>query len=299
MSDLRCTSSWIALCVLLVVGLSSRIESANGKDTIANIDAVNRSSGGNGASSIESEEEREIKKNLDKVNASPQERRRLIVVVQMLLGRFGYGIGPFDGRFDDKTRRAVKYYQETNKLPATGELDYQTLKRLTDDSSAIEARPVLLPSYTFIVEKWDEQVLAGGTWVSQKEHQEAALETTTIRCHRKGKRCTESTAVVDENNHLRLSVEEHEVERWDDQDIVTHVSKGPCGEVRLRISRSQKTAIREQAKTASEGCPTGQIGQATFRLEDGSKVWRDVNQSSKEKIRRILKTGDFNYEDTK
>src|SRR5690242_2349869 len=133
---------WIALGLLLLVCLSSyMVAAANGRDALPNVGAVNHSSRGTGAYSTESEEAHEIKKNLDKINATPQERRRLIVVVQMLLGRFGYGTGPFDGRFDDKTRRAVKYYQETNKLPATGELDYQTLKRLTDDSSAVETRP--------------------------------------------------------------------------------------------------------------------------------------------------------------
>ena len=88
------------------------------------------------------------------------------MVAQMLLGRFGYGAGPFDGRFDDKTRRATKYYQEFNKFSATGELDYRTLKKLMDDSGWLEQLSVHLPSGTFADEKWDTAVSATGTWVT-------------------------------------------------------------------------------------------------------------------------------------
>src|SRR3982750_4650883 len=71
---------------------------------------------------IEAEEEQEITAELDKLRANPKERRRLIMAAQMLLGRLGYGVGPFDGRFDDKTRRALLYYQQTNRLSGSGEL---------------------------------------------------------------------------------------------------------------------------------------------------------------------------------
>src|SRR6476469_10268004 len=110
------------------------------------VSAIDRVLNGETPSSITApDDEREITEQLEKLRANPKERRRLIVVAQMLLGRLGYGTGPFDGRFDDKTRRATKYYQEVNKLPATGELDYRTLKTLVDDSGSLEQLPVHLP----------------------------------------------------------------------------------------------------------------------------------------------------------
>lgn len=169
----------------------------------------------------EADEEHAVMEQLDKLRANPKERRRLIVVAQMLLGRFGYGVGPFDGRFDDKTRRAVKYYQESNKLPPTGELDYLTLKKLTDDSDWLELLPVQFPPYVFISDTWAASVSANGTWTIMNGRQAVPLQTTKIECRRKWNHCTESTAVVGEGNQLVLNTDDYEVERWDDQEIVT------------------------------------------------------------------------------
>lgn len=247
----------------------------------------------------ETKEERAVMEQLDKLRANPRERRRLIVVAQMLLGRFGYGVGPFDGRFDDKTRRAVKYYQESNKLPGTGELDYPTLKKLTDDADWLDQLPVQLPPYVFISDTWDASVWASGTWTIVNGRQAMPLQTTHIECNRKWKYCVESTAMVEEDNQLVLNVEDNEVERWDDQEIVTKPKTSHCVTETLRLSRSQNTVTRVRRPTTSESCQRSEGPGVTLRLDNGVKVWTEQNSARKEGFRRIMKMGDFNFEDVK
>ena len=241
----------------------------------------------------EVEEERAVTEQLDKLRANPKERRRLIMVAQMLLGRFGYGVGPFDGRFDDKTRWAIKYYQESNKLPETGELDYRTLKKLIEDSDWLEQFPVQLPPSVFAGDWWDASVSASGTWTIVSGRQTMPLQTTHIECDRKWNYCMESTAVVGESNQLILSMDYEEVDRWDDQEIVTKPKDRRCVTETLRLSRSQKTVTRVRTPTTSEPCRRSDGQDATLRLDSGVKVWTDLKNARKEGFRRILKTGEF------
>ncbi|MDQ6735198.1 MAG: peptidoglycan-binding protein [Nitrospirota bacterium] len=248
----------------------------------------------------EAEEERAVSEQLDKLRANPRERRRLIMVAQMLLGRFGYGVGPFDGRFDDKTRRAIKYYQEFNKLPGTGELDYRTLKKLTEDADWLDQLQVQLPPSVFLGGTWEASVSATGTWTIVNRRQAMPLQTTHIECNRKWKYCVESTAVVEEGNRLLLNLENNEVERWDDQEIVTKPKSTGCVTETLRLSRSQKTVTRLRTTNPSEPCQHPQPSRdVTLRLESGVKVWSELNGARKEGFHRIMKTGDFSFEDQK
>lgn len=264
------------------------------------IDPVDRlPADGPTVSASEADEEGAVMEQLDKLRANPKERRRLIMVAQMLLGRFGYGVGPFDGRFDDKTRRAIKYYQESNKLPGTGELDYRTLKKLTQDAEWLDQLPVQLPPSVFAGEAWDASVSASGTWLSVNDRQPMSLHTAHIECNRKRKYCVESTAMLGEGNQLILSLDQEEVERWDDQDIITKPNTHQCVTETLHLSRSQKTVTRRRIANASESCRPSAGQDVTLRLESGAKVWTDSKNARKEEFRRIMKTGDFTFEDGK
>lgn len=54
--------------------------------------------------------------------------------VQARLGRRGYDAGPADGRFTDRTRRALWLFQVNNRHPApSGQLDETTLGLLLDE----------------------------------------------------------------------------------------------------------------------------------------------------------------------
>ncbi len=286
------------LCISLMLSGPCLSGAADGIGVHPMVDPLDRLLGEEPAvSASEVEEERAVMEQLDKLRANPKDRRRLIMVAQMLLGRFGYGVGPFDGRFDDKTRRAIKYYQESNKLPGTGELDYPTLKKLTHDADWLDRITVQLPPSVFAVDRWDASVSAGGTWTTVNDRQAMSLQTTHIECNRKWKYCVESAAVVGEGNQLILSMDHEEVERWDDQEIVTKPRDHDCVTETLRLSRSQKTVTRVRTPTTSEPCRRSEGHDVTLHLESGVKVWSDLSSARKEAFRRIMKTGDFNFEE--
>jgi peptidoglycan hydrolase-like protein with peptidoglycan-binding domain len=271
------------LCVSLILSFSSGAYAA----------------GENHASVTEADELRAVTEQFEKLRENPKERRRLIVIAQMLLGRFGYGVGPFDGRFDDKTRRAIKYYQEFNKLPATGELDFQTMKKLTDDADWMEQILVQLPPYAFSADTWDVSAAASGTWIIVNGRQTTPVQTTKIQCNRAGRRCIESTAVVDEGDQLVLSMNGEEVERWNEQEIVTKPKVNGCLTETLRLSRSQKTVTRLVTAGVSEACRNAKAPDAMLQLESGVKVWTQLNSARRHSSRRVMKTGDFNFDDLK
>ena len=43
------------------------------------------------------------------------------LLTEMLLGRLGYDVGPFDGVLDNRTRSGVRRYQKDRNLPETGD----------------------------------------------------------------------------------------------------------------------------------------------------------------------------------
>jgi len=299
MPRLRSIPTLTFLCLSLMLSGSCMADAAEGTGAPTRVGPMDRLLEGDQAAPLgEIEEERAVTEQLDKLRANPKERRRLIVVAQMLLGRFGYGVGPFDGRFDDKTRRAVKYYQESNRLPGTGELDYRTLKQLTDDADWLDQLPVQLPPSVFLDENWDAFMSVTGTWKIVNGRQARPLQTTHIECHRKWKYCIESTAVV-EGSQLVMTVDHEDVERWDDQEIVTKPREHDCVTETLRLSRSQKSVTRVRTPTISEPCRRSDSHNVTLRLDSGVNVWAELKNARKEKFRRIMKIGDFSLEDQK
>jgi hypothetical protein len=290
----------VLLCISLTLGAPSLSAAAAGRGADPTVGPVKRLLGEEPTGSpSEADEERAVVEQLDTLRANPKERRRLIMVAQMLLGRFGYGVGPFDGRFDDKTRRAVKYYQESNKLSGTGELDYRTLKQLLQDADWLEQVPVQLPPAVFAGDEWDASVSASGTWTSANGREVMSLHTAHIKCTRKWNSCVESTAMIGEGNQLILSMDHEEVERWDDQEIVAKPKERDCITETLRLSRSQKTATRVRTSTTSEPCRRSAGPDMTLRLDSGVTVWNNLDRVRKEGFRRIMKTGDFNLEEAK
>src|SRR3954471_19111947 len=52
-------------------------------------------------------------------------------LAQRALQAGGYYVGEVDGLFGPQTLEAVRYYQQSNRLPLTGRLDQRTLAALT------------------------------------------------------------------------------------------------------------------------------------------------------------------------
>src|SRR5439155_6120017 len=76
-----------------------------------------------------------------------EETRFFVVMAQYTLAALGYGIGPFTGVLDEKTREAVGAYQKVSGFTVTGEpWELDTLQKLFADFELLKKTPVSLPS---------------------------------------------------------------------------------------------------------------------------------------------------------
>lgn len=66
----------------------------------------------------------------DALNLAPLSRR----LIEQRLAQLDLDPGPADGTFDDDTRKALRRYQETRNLPATGYVNQPTIVRLLADA---------------------------------------------------------------------------------------------------------------------------------------------------------------------
>ncbi len=57
---------------------------------------------------------------LDALRQKPEEFRTLITGVQIFLGRFGYGVGPYTGMLDQTTKNALKRVSEKKRSFSNG-----------------------------------------------------------------------------------------------------------------------------------------------------------------------------------
>jgi membrane fusion protein, multidrug efflux system len=62
-----------------------------------------------------------------------------VLAVQHRLNDLGFEAGPADGVIGERTREALRHYQEQNDLPATGELDQASFGRLMGSDAAADA----------------------------------------------------------------------------------------------------------------------------------------------------------------
>jgi hypothetical protein len=108
-------------------------------------------------------EQKAVADTIEQSRSDPTKWRFIVVRVQMALGRFGYGIGPFDGLLDEKTRRALREYQAYNALSPTGAIDPQSFMKLEEDMKklALVQFPVRLPRYQFADALWDQGSVLG------------------------------------------------------------------------------------------------------------------------------------------
>ena len=104
-------------------------------------------------------------KELAKLN--PEEFRLLVLGTQIFLGRFGYGVGPFTGEFDQRTQEALRAYQKYTGISETGTINKETLKHLTDDNGILDRILPFLPQFEFEDKNWPETVSAHGTWAME------------------------------------------------------------------------------------------------------------------------------------
>ena len=183
------------------------------------------------------------------------QRRMFTLVTQMLLGRLGYDVGPFDGQIGQRTQTALGLYQENRGLPVTLDpLSFETNKRISADFAALEQHAVDLPALLISTAAWDDgYVFAEGTWAFRDEDMAWPEQTSKINCFRDLGICIEATATIESSAlgtgewHLVLDLHTYQVERWNAVEIVTKPRhETPCIQHVRHFRRLQKsvTGIR-------------------------------------------------------
>ncbi len=229
---------------------------------------------------------------LDALRKKPDEFRTLMTGVQIFLGRFGYGVGPYTGTLDQSTKQALKAYQEKSGLSQTGDLDFPTLKHLTEDDRVLNRVVPFLPQQTFHDQAWGRWVEAQGSWMLKEGNTDDVLQTSRITCIREFKRCIDSTASLVNSNVPQLKVHTHvyDIQEWDDANIVSAPYDGEaCAVSILRISRNPPLVTRFLSLQDKPGpCAKVQAEDRQYVLEDGPKIYQMLRMQKAEAIQQIL-----------
>jgi hypothetical protein len=248
-----------------------------------------------GASTL-SLEEVKAQKELETLKSRPEEYRVLLLGVQIFLGRFGYGTGPYTGKLDEKTQTALREYQQYMGLPETGEVDFRTLKSLTTDNQILDKPLPFLPQATFHLNQWDKAIQVQGTWAGEGGLTMDAVQTSKITCFREEKQCIESTAVLTGINVPILEVLTHvyAIKEWDDEKLVSAPYEGePCSIIILRMNRQQKSVTRFVAYQQNEGvCQDVETKDVLYYLVNGPQVYATLKEEKAKETKRILRVKD-------
>ncbi|HNP29979.1 MAG TPA: peptidoglycan-binding domain-containing protein [Nitrospirales bacterium] len=229
---------------------------------------------------------------LEALRQKPDEFRTLMTGVQIFLGRFGYGVGPYSGTLDQSTKQALKAYQKNSGLSETGDLDFPTLKRLTEDDRLLNRVVPFLPPHTFHDQEWGQWVEVQGSWMLKEGNTDDVLQTSRITCMREFKRCIDSTASLINGSVPQLKVHTHvyDIKEWDDAKIVSAPYDGEaCAVSILRISRNPPLATRFLSLQNNPGpCAKVQDEDRQYVLEDGPKIYQILRSQKAEAVQEIL-----------
>ena len=214
----------------------------------------------------------------------------LVLGVQLALGRFGYGAGPFTGVEDDQTQKAIRKYQIHTDLTPTGILDSSTVERIFKDLETVKQRSVKLPGIFFFADDWSLHVTVKGTWILEDQPQGYPFQTSEIHCFRQWKTCIEAQSVYSEHNSLSVHTEFHPIERWDDDEIVTQSDDSSiCMRYVMRISRVQQAVVKTRSAHKTTGlCNKVQTADLHLRLGDGFQVFQKMRKRFTEERKGIL-----------
>lgn len=240
-----------------------------------------------------SPEELKAQKELEALKSRPEDYRVLLLGVQIFLGRFGYGTGPYTGELDEKTQAGLRAYQEYVGLPETGQVDFRTLKSLTADNLILDQPLPFLPKATFYLEQWDKAIQVQGTWAGEGGLTLDAVQTSRITCFREEQHCIESTAVLTGINLPILEVLTHvyTIKEWDEEKLISAPYEGePCTISILRMNRKQKSVTRFAARQQKEGiCKNVRTEDVQYHLVNGPQVYATLKQEKAKETKRILR----------
>ena len=214
----------------------------------------------------------------------------LVLGAQLALGRFGYGAGPFTGVEDHQTLKAVQKFQIHSGLTPSGNLDSGTVEKIFKDLETVEKRSVKLPGYFFLDDDWSSHVTAKGTWMLENHPQGYPFHTSEIHCFRQRNTCVEAQAVYAKHHSLTVHTDLYQIERWDDDEIVTIPNDSSiCMRYVMRISRVQEAVFKTRSTRWTEGlCDKVQTADLLLQLGDGFQVYQKMRKRYTEERNGIL-----------
>ena len=221
-------------------------------------------------------------------------REAFTLLTEMLLGRLGYDVGPFDGVLDDRTRTAVRQYQKDHKIPETGDpFSFDTVQAVRADEELVNSSPIGLRPKRVFTERWDSgNVSADGTWTVAGDAMIWPEQTSTITCERAEAVCREATALISgtgSRRMLTLELRTYEIERWNDEEIVTKPLQFGCTGTVRRWNRTQQSVTGVRSTTSNEGsCRELERVETALVLEDGNDVSRKLVEKQREAWRQIM-----------
>jgi len=233
----------------------------------------------------------------DKPKEYENTKRWAYLWTQLLLGRLGYGVGPYNGVLDEKTQNALREYQRQRNLPITGDpLSFETTEQINKDMNLLDYEPAYLPRLFIFLDLWKSGYVSGkGTWVLTNEKMGLPEQTTHIECHRDQRICIEVTAILTgkgRNKSVSVDIELYDIERWDDHEVVTKPRETGAGCVRYvrKFNRVQKSVTGLRSTISTEGpCKMVDVKEMHMSLSDGFKVYWELYQKSKKKIRDLIR----------
>ncbi len=155
-------------------------------------------------------------------------RRDSTLIAQVMLGRLGYGIGPFDGNLDEPTIKALRLYEVSRKLPATGDpMTFDTFKMIIKDQEDLDfvlVTPNSGSPANSRFEFWNlGRIEVSGSWMIVGDTMANPEQSSTITCDKESSKCIESNAQISRifgKLYLYVFQDTYDIERWDEHDIV-------------------------------------------------------------------------------
>ena len=234
------------------------------------------------------EELKATEEEFQKYKDDPARKQQLLALVQMALGSFGYGSGPFDGVMDQKTKTAILAYQTTRGLRQSGEVDAITMINIFEDYSVSQRNIPYLSSLSVYTDSWgDGHIKAAGTWIIVQDEMAHPIQTTVIECYKLTKECVEATAELG-NETLSVLTTTHRIERWDEYEIVTSPKQFGCVRYTMRVLREQKSVTASRARTKTEGMCAEVKSELRLRLDDGFKIHREQLSRKTEAMKEFM-----------
>jgi len=219
-------------------------------------------------------------------------RRLSTLNAQMLLGRLGYGICPYDGVLDRRTQKAIREYEKNRGIPVTGDpMSFETSKKLKEDAETIEKEPIFLPSLVFVNELWDKGYFkAQGTWVIVDGEIGWPEQTSQIDCSREWGICIEATATMRGSRGIDLQTDIYYIEQWDQQEIVTKPKDWGCVRHMRRVNRIQRSVTGIRSTILRDGaCKEIEAKELHMILTDGYETTKKLDQEYNDRLKKLFR----------